>query len=120
MPELVMFWMKECGKATLRLVKRNICILKNHYVINEFQNNVLFSRLRVLSCKWFKVMIFLNLTEVNVQLFSCEGLHCPQLLQCVLLFLDMYALHNAIAIRITVFNQLILYELKRSIFQLGD
>lgn len=97
MPELVTFWMKECGKATLRLVKRNICIFKkNHYVTNEFQNNVLFSRLRVLSCKWFKVMTFLNLTAV--QLFSCEALHCAQLLQCVVLGLNTYALHNAIAI----------------------
>lgn len=97
MPELVMFWMKECAKATLWLVKRNVCILKTHYIINEFQNNLLFSVLRILSCKWFKVMVFPNLTEVNVQLFSCEGLHCAQLLQCGLLFLNVFALHNAIA-----------------------
>lgn len=81
---------------------------------------MLFSRLRVLPCKWSEVMTFSNLTEVKVQFFSCGGLHCAQLLQCVLLFLGTYTLHNAIAIWITVFNQLILNELKRSIFQLGD
>lgn len=75
MPELVTFWMEECGKGTLRLVKRNICILKDRCVRNELQNNVLFSRLSVLPCKWFKVMIFLHFIHVSVRVCSCEGLH---------------------------------------------
>lgn len=117
-------WLRSGWKNVLKLLsgslKDKVCILKKHHVINEFQSNVLFSMLRILSCKCFKVMIFSNLTEVNVQLFSCEGLHCAQLLQCGLLFLNMFALHNAIAFWITGFIQLILYELKRSIFQLSD
>lgn len=114
------FWMKECGKATLRLVKRNICILKNHSVINEFQNNEVFSRLRTCPASGSKWWWSWTLLKSMYNSFSCEGLHCARLLQCVLLFLDIYALHNAIAIGITGFNQLILFELKRSIFQLSD
>lgn len=54
----VTFWMEECAKATLRLVKSNNVHLKDHNVTNEFQNNMVFSKLRVLSCKRFRVMIF--------------------------------------------------------------
>lgn len=41
----VTFWMEECAKATLRLVKSNYVHLKDHNVTNEFQNNMVFSTL---------------------------------------------------------------------------